>query len=187
MSMWLFFKLQVCGPAEKPLHTWGVRISYQWRPSSKGFTSRLGGRLLLSAETPGARLVPVPRLGYNSAGYNAGKSPQRRHLLKPSKYSICYFMVSSSINYEQEAKDPLSSSFFPVALGFWQENSKQPPSGYYTSPWHTPNKTKKSHVLWNPNLVPRGHALTDAKVIQMLLQFYLSCSHYRARLSLSEL
>lgn len=34
-------------------------------------------------------------------------------------------MVSSSINYEQEAKDPLSS-FFPVALGFLTGELKQP-------------------------------------------------------------
>lgn len=81
-------------------------------------------------------------------------------------------MVSSSINYEQEAKDPLSSSFFPVALGFLTGELKQPLLlAYYTHLGHTPSRDKESPFC-EANLVPR--AITpdlNLKVIKMLLQF----------------
>ena len=38
----------------------------------------------------------------------------------------CMFTISSSANWEQEAKDPLGSPSFPAALGLVSEDLKQP-------------------------------------------------------------
>lgn len=66
-------------------------------------------------------------------------------------------MVSSSINYEQEAKDPLSSSFFPVALGFLSGELKQPLLLAIT---HTLDilltRHRKKPGSMKPKLVPRA-------------------------------
>ena len=76
---------------------------------------------------------------------------------KPSKSSLCYFMVSSSINYEKEAKDPLSSSFFPVALGFLLGELKQPLHLAITHTLDiTPNKTKKKTTFCETQIGARA-------------------------------
>lgn len=88
--------------------------------------------------------------------------------------------------YEQEAKDPLSSSFFPVAVGFLSGELKQPLLLAITHTLDiTPNKTKKKKPCSvKPKLVPGPLVLTDMKAIQNATSVLLK-RHYRARLSLS--
>ena len=97
-------------------------------------------------------------------------------------------MVSSSINYEQEAKDPLSSSFFPVALGFLTGELKQPLLLAITHTWDTllTRQRKKASFCETQIWCLGPLLLTDAKVIQNATSVLLK-RHYRARLSLSEL
>lgn len=82
----------------------------------------------------------------------------------------CMFTISSSANWEQEAKDPLGSPSFPAALGLVSEDLKQPLLSALTHTWDiTPYKTKKKPSPEKRTLVPRTIAPERCNVLHVPL------------------